>query len=584
MMHAAEHPKTESIVCALAVCVTLLFILFGTRDLPHRYAFVVIAWGWCALRLWHVQRTFRVWRSWHAMAEVTVKQEDYTSREGLIIGSGFAWTARHAAAIHDFLGREWVLPLAATDTRGQGEVKGTPAFQAVGLSTAQWITIPWSDLSGHVCIEGATQSGKTYLLASLAEQLIVHLSRMDPGAVVILDPKGDAYMVQVVRSAAASVGRPFALIRPYDHPHSASYDPLSSCVEPFEVRARVEALFPETHEEFFTFGPQAALQRTAAMFQKLGRPYDLQELHRYTMDYDERRHLLCLYLEGLGLEWSGLQRDRLPTMEVMKKKYAQSEIRDEVASFTLRELSQHPEQYHKMMSNFDIALSGIVDTSFTYRFTDADALTWHEIDARHMVVVIQTDSLITQAVGKSIGKLVLQDFMGYLGHRFFAAHPDDKPITLIVDEISEIVYEGFTDAINKAGGARGHFILGWQSDADLDAELGVHTATRLRANIKTRLTMQISDDETAWRLSRFSGQQDIATVRSSSMSRRYGGRGSTATAHVVAGDKPVRLLEPEWLTQLPRGEGFARIAGQRYKFLVPIIERSTDAEGLDRAV
>jgi TraM recognition site of TraD and TraG len=410
--------------------------------------------------------------------------------------------------------------------------------------------------------------------------LIAHVSMIHSGPVVVMDPKGDADMVKGVRAAARAAGRPFALIRPYDHRHSASYDPLSSCLEPFEVRARVDALFPDTKEEFFKFGPQAALNRTAAMFQKLGRPYDIQELHRYTMDYDERRFLLCQYLEAIGVNWSGVQRDRLPTMEILKKKYDQSEIRDEVASFTLRELSQSPENYQKTMANFDIAMSGIVDSSFTYRFTDEDALTWQAIDARNMAVVIQTDSLITQAVGKSIGKLVLQDFMGYLGHRFFAANPDDKPITLIVDEISEIVYPGFTDAINKAGGARGHFILGWQSDADLDAELGVHTAKRLRANIKTRLTMQISDDETAWRLSRFSGQQDISTVRSSSMSRRYGGRGSTATAHVVAADKPVRLLEPEWLTQLPRGEGFARIAGQRYKFLVPIIERSPDAEGL----
>jgi hypothetical protein len=65
------------------------------------------------------------------------------------------------------------------------------------------------------------------------------------------------------------------------------------------------------------------------------------------------------------------------------------------------------------------------------------------------------------------------------------------------------------------------------------------------------------------------------------MSRRYGGWGSSATANIVAGDKPVRLIESEWLTQLPRGEGFARIAGQRYKFLVPIIERSTDGQAHD---
>jgi hypothetical protein len=568
MMNAAEHPRTETIVAAIAVCLTLLLILFGTPHHPYRVGVVLIAWAWCAWRLLHLQQTYRVWRAWHQLADVAVAQADYTSDEGLIIGSGFPWTARHAAAIHAFIDREWVLPLATTHLRGEGEVKGTPAFHAVGQSHASWITIPWSDLSGHVCIEGATQSGKTYLLASLVEQLIVHPSPSTQGAKVVIDPKGEQYLVDTVRQAAERAGRDFVLVRPYDHVNSDTYDPLSSCVEPFEVRARVDALFPKTEEQFFTFGPQAALSRTATMLRALGRPYDLKELHRYTVDYDERRHLLCRYLEARGVNWSGVQRTRLPTMEMIKEKYEQSGIVDEVASFTIRELSQSPEHYQQTMSNFEIAMSGVVDSSFSYRFSPEYALTWREIDERQLIVVVQTDALITQDVGKSIGKLVLQDFMGYLGHRFFAGRYDVAPITLIVDEISAIVYPGFTEAINKAGGAKGYFILGWQSDADLDSEIGVYMAKRLRANIKTRITMQISDDDTAAQLSRYSGEQEVAAVRSSSMSRRYGGRGATATANVVAAEKPVRLIEPEWLTQLPRGEGFARIAGQRYKFLV----------------
>ena len=457
-------------------------------------------------------------------------------------------------------------------------------MQAVGHHRCQLITIPWFDLSGHVSLEGATQSGKTYLLASIVEQLILHQSPAAPGATVVIDPKGDQYLVDTVRRAAAHAGREFVLIRPYDHVNSDTYDPLSSCAEPFEVRARVDALFPDTKEQFFTFGPQAALSRTAEMLRTLGRPYDLKELHRCTVDYDERRYLLCRYLEARGVNWSGVQRNRLPTMEMVKEKVEQSGIVDDVASFIIRELSQSPAQYQQSMSNFEIAMSGVVDSSFSYRFSPESALTWREIDERQLVVVVQTDTLITQDVGKSIGKLVLQDFMGYLGHRFFAGTADVSPITLIVDEISAIVYPGFTEAINKAGGAKGYFILGWQSAADLDSEIGEAMAKRLRANIKTRITMQISDDDTAAQLSRYAGEQDIPTVRSSSMSRRYGGRGSTATANVVAGAKPVRLIEPDWLTQLPRGEGFARIAGQRYKFLVPRIERSTDAQAHDGVV
>ena len=125
---------------------------------------------------------------------------------------------------------------------------------------------------------------------------------------------------------------------------------MSSCLEPFEVRARLDALFPETQDEFFKFTPLAALNRTAAMFRKLGRSYDLRELHRATMDIEERRFLLCQYLEGLGLDWSGLQRHRLPTTEMIKAKLDQAGIVDEVASLTWREIAQPAERYQQTMS------------------------------------------------------------------------------------------------------------------------------------------------------------------------------------------------------------------------------------------
>jgi hypothetical protein len=46
-----------------------------------------------------------------------------------------------------------------------------------------------------------------------------------------------------------------------------------------------------------------------------------------------------------------------------------------------------------------------------------------------------------------------------------------------------------------------------------------------------------------------------------------------AMASVTEGEEDVRLIEANWLTSLPRGEGFARIGGSRYKFLVPQIKQ-----------
>ena len=71
------------------------------------------------------------------------------------------------------------------------------------------------------------------------------------------------------------------------------------------------------------------------------------------------------------------------------------------------------------------------------------------------------------------------------------------PIAVFVDEVGEIVYPDFRQAINKVGEAGGRLVLAWQTKSDLDAALGKFQADVIRANCQSRITMRIADDETA---------------------------------------------------------------------------------------
>ena len=104
-MQAADHPRTETIVCVIAVCLTVGFILFGTRELPNRSVFAVLAWGWCAARLLHVRRTYRIWHDWHTLIDLRVDPTEYDPARGIAIGYGFVWTAHHAAALSAYRDR-----------------------------------------------------------------------------------------------------------------------------------------------------------------------------------------------------------------------------------------------------------------------------------------------------------------------------------------------------------------------------------------------------------------------------------------------------------------------------------------------
>ena len=92
---------------------------------------------------------------------------------------------------------------------GRGRRGGHPALHAVGQDAEQPLVVPWSELVGHVLVTGTTRSGKTRLLEVLASEAI-----RGPGAVVMLDPKGDRDLLARCAAEAQRQRRPFALLTP----------------------------------------------------------------------------------------------------------------------------------------------------------------------------------------------------------------------------------------------------------------------------------------------------------------------------------------------------------------------------------
>ena len=122
---------------------------------------------------------------------------------GVLLGRAFRWHAGHTQVLETALARDGALP-TAEDARG-----GHPALHAVGEETEQPLVVPWSEMTGHVLITGTTRSGKTRLLEVLAAEVI-----RGPGAVVILDPKGDRDLLARCAAEAQRQRRPFALLTP----------------------------------------------------------------------------------------------------------------------------------------------------------------------------------------------------------------------------------------------------------------------------------------------------------------------------------------------------------------------------------
>ena len=189
------------------------------------------------------------------------------------------------------------------------------------------------------------------------------------------------------------------------------------------------------------------------------------------------------------------------------------------------------------------------------------------------MVYFAMSSLLFGEVANRIGRVILQDLIGFLGRRYAFEDPAKMtPLTILIDEFSNVAYPGFIDALNKGGGARAGIMLAMQSLADPEAPMGKDGTQRVLDNLNTRIWFRLTDDATAKLAVEGLGTTSVSREEISH-SLSFGGGSATSGGSRGAMQYVDRsLVRPEWVTGLPRGEAFVRTRGENWKLRVPLLE------------
>lgn len=530
--------------------------------LPLWPLLLCVAWS----LLWVGRLVFAqlMWRRVHRNKTTYIAAQDLERTGGLRFGQGYRWTPRHTATLRQLMRSEGALPIAA-DERG-----GTPALHAVGILDNRPLLMPWSELSGHTGIHGSTRVGKSELLRLILTQVI----RKSAGPVVLIDPKGGANLCAQAIADARILGRRVAVICPALPHLSDGFNPLTTCQSAVEVAARVRTLFPQTKDQFFTSNPVHTLQMVAHMQHATGQPWSLRGLYRDTMVHRYRLHLLVAYLRALGLDVSGWGVGRLPPIGKIKQFVEQEEVQDPIVHEILSLCELSPETFTQTHSNLSLALSGLIDTDYADLFDPAPgALTWEAIEREKMVLIVLTSSLLTREAGNKVGRLILQDLVGYAGQRYIRHRtPHAAPITVLVDELGEVLYPDLIQAVNKLGEAGVRFVMAWQSESDISDVLGAEGAQSLLANVGSRLTLRLADHKSAEAASQAYGECEVLDITDGTSMTTHGSDSHTTQAMRRQTHTKTPLVSPDWFKALPKGEGYALRQGAVQKFSVPLLE------------
>ncbi len=565
-------------------------------------ALVVLA-GVRFLQGWRVVRYQRGLRR-HRRFRIPSRQLDRMT-DGLFLGRGFAWTARHTQRLWDATRahhRPYVEPRGRFGHRPPAD-SGLPALHGVGWPEGeQRIVLPPAERQGHVFVVGTTGVGKT----RAAEVMMIQDIRAGH-PVIAMDPKGDPELFRRLHSEARRAGRPFFFFHLGYPDHSARYNPIGRFSRITEVATRIANQLPsqgnaEAFRQFAWLFTHVIARALVALGEQPDYRKTLQHMNhiepllvRYFeqwLDQDGPAH----WREQLDFaaaqpkapdtaEFPRHLKGRDPRALALVRFYKDHDLYDPVAD-GLRRAFEYEKTFFDKISVavqplLEKLLSGRVGELINPDYGDADdprpILDWPTVIRQRAVVYCGFDALTDPEVAGVVGQSLIADLVAYAGELYKHGLGVNLPVTeplpetcLHLDEFSELVRgPEIVQALNKGRGAGLRFVVYTQTLADIAAGLGHRErAQQVLGNVTNTLVMlRVADVETAELLT-----TRLGTVEVNRLMLVSGATDSSEPDSPVdfvsntqerVSSQTTGLLEPGHLMQLPRGHAFVLMAGGR---------------------
>lgn len=533
---------------------------------------------------------------WISTEEIQKKMD---ARPGHVwLGWGFEWTRVHAQRLYDLQkvnARQIRVPLLFFWRRLRGRTgpkKGNPHLHGLEAQDRD-LYMPLGDLQGHMFVVAITSAIKTRFLALLAVQAI---RRKPYESVIIIDPKGDSQMRELIRSECAAVGRErvFAFFHPAFPQESVRIDTLASWNRPTEVASRIGALIPsETgHDPWSSFAWRVLnLVVEGYVLTHAARP-SLQTIRRYVEGgIDQLLHsTLVKYFEDEGTDWKSaidpylrnIARYNRPsantpneTVALVAYYVSERQSQRSVGPIDgLISMFQHNREHaQKMLASLIPILTmltagdlaGLLSPDRTDSTDSRPILTGASIVESGAVVYMGLDALSDAVVAYAIASIVLADLTAHAGARFNLGASEPK-VNIFVDEANEAVNVPFIQMLNKGRGAGFNVVFFSQTFPDFVAKLGSEALARqVLGNANSIVAGRTKDAVTAEYVMENFGRTIVAAVQEQQSTNTVAdGRvlNFSASYGERQTDTPDEIVPRDALGALPDLEFFASFSGR----------------------
>jgi conjugative coupling factor TraD (TOL family) len=500
------------------------------------------------------------------------------------------------------------------------DLGGSPVLHGVEPNEAP-VLLRQNQRNGHMLVLGTTRVGKTRLLELLASQDI-HAGKV----VIIIDPKGDADLMMRVYAEAARAGRLEQLyLFHLGYPDiSARYNGIGSFSRITEVAGRATNGLPATgnsaaFKEFSWRFTNLVAQAQVALGRVPTYELILRDITNIEPLFVQYAHLVFGREEAEGRlrDWQGrlaqlevqavakktpvprsLQ-DRQPSLVATYLLVKELKLQDAVLDGLATAVSYEKSFFEKIIASLGPfleklttgAVGKLISPDYFNPHDKRPIFDWMTVIRQGGIVYAGLDALSDSVIASAVGNSMLADLVSVGGKLYkegLNPHHSTGKIELPTvcchfDEVNEIAGPEFVPMVNKLGGSGFQITAYTQTIPDIEAKVGDKAkAEQIIGNFNHVVMLRVKSQTTAAFFTDQLPRVDVLNLTAVSGVTDTAANGQGAHFTSQNQDRVARTkeptLEPSDIMQLPQGQAFALLEGNRlWKLRMPMPDASADA-------
>jgi conjugal transfer pilus assembly protein TraD len=203
-------------------------------------------------------------------------------------------------------------------------------------------------------------------------------------------------------------------------------------------------------------------------------------------------------------------------------------------------------------------------------------ITWDNVVYGNKITYFYLASMFKGSLKSGgIGKLALQDLLQFIGREYAFGGKTELNLNIFVDEFYNVIFDGYVDLLNKAGGTNTRVFLAMQTTDDVVSALGEQAKARqILANTNTKIFLRVPELEVAKVFTELT-PKDYVMTRMKTLASGANSNLDGSLFGTNVGDRLIpeetNLVTEEFLSSLPVGQAFLRYQGKIYKVRIPYL-------------